>query len=216
MLCGPYCSICSSSSTCSICNLGFIVDGSGSCVCGPGTYFSSTNSICETCSTALTGCLDCQSSALCMACDTVNGYLLVGSSCVLCSSINQFCLNCDPTGCITCQVGYVLLLGVCTDCATALSNPGCLECSLTTCTLCSTTYVLNSATSLCIIPAPTPQIPPTCNTNEILFLGSCQLCSALYNSLCAQCDATSCLLCISGYIYNLVSAQCEIQSTSKT
>ena len=132
--CPAYCLSCTSSVTCNTCNSGFMPDIiSGNCVCVPGTYLNSGT--CTSCSIALPGCIDCSSTVFCMVCDSTNAYLLIANTCVLCSSMFPFCLNCDPTACITCQPGYTLVLGVCKDCLTVLSNPGCLECSPTACTL---------------------------------------------------------------------------------
>lgn len=98
--CGNGCSYCNNGGTCGSCYPGLIFSNS-LCFCTtPGQMYDSTLKQCVTCTP---GCLKCSGMTTCSSCDTANGWSLSGNICINC---NSFCLNCGPSGCITCQAGY--------------------------------------------------------------------------------------------------------------
>lgn len=118
--CPATCATCTSSTVCQTCISPFTRIGT-MCLCATPNYLDSTNTLCVTCSVAITNCLTCTSTAptTCATCAT--GYFP--------TSTNLQCLLCGQiiTGCLTCVLS-----------------------PQTTCSLCDSAYTLNSVTKLCM------------------------------------------------------------------
>lgn len=199
------------------------------CACDPG-YTNVGVTVCQSCSSLLTGCLTCSSSAACTGCDTVNHYVLslatntcycasgyyfdtIGGNCQPCS---YSCLTCDvlASNCTTCLAHRSLTtMNTCpcdpgytetgvAMCPTCLSlMAGCLFCSSSiVCTTCDSTNYFQ-------LSATTHQC--SCIVGYYYASGTrtCVSCSTL-SSACTSCFSSSiCTNCVNGY--SLVAGACH-------
>lgn len=125
--CGTLCDVCASASECKTCMSSP----------GLGIYHDASDGTCNYCPD---GCASCNSTGVCTECSS--GYVLNGTQCVSCSTIDVPCIACDVnlTTCIACDIGHYLMNNTCLECA-----PGCINCTDDTkCEKCSSGYFLNS------------------------------------------------------------------------
>jgi hypothetical protein len=94
-----FCLVYNIDGSCQTCGVTRLLDNNGfACVCPLHYYDTGINGICKICSSAIVGCIDCNSSTLCIRCDERQGYLLIGKSaaateCILRLSTNQYILS---------------------------------------------------------------------------------------------------------------------------
>ena len=131
-------------------------------------------------------CISCTATE-CLACDTVNGYVLNGASniCILCSAYYPDCLTCDSFYCLSCPPGFTLDS---TGTTCALCDYTCLECSNTSynCTTCNYTYFRSLNFNSC--PADSGYFDagvPTCQPCDY----TCLNCSGPSAMNCSSCNS---------------------------
>ena len=77
--------------------------------CASGCTLCSSISICTSCTdTSMIGNLCDTVSSPCNAISIYNG-----ATCELCTIYNPHCINCDVSGCLLCESGYILNTGIC-------------------------------------------------------------------------------------------------------
>ncbi|EGR31372.1 leishmanolysin family protein, putative [Ichthyophthirius multifiliis] len=201
--CSNGCLVCTSSTTCSQCDVSLnYVLSNGFCVKN-----MTCDSSCLACSGTATYCTKCSSP---LFLDKVLAKCVVSTSCpstTFANTTNQECTNCTLTGCTkclnsstcsTCAVGYRLVGSVCSNC----TSP-CLTCQSTSSTSCLSceliTQFLNG--NSCVTTCPVGTYPDT-------FTKLCKACSLTGCSACSS--ATVCTTCTSEY--TLISNTCVIPS----
>lgn len=140
-------------------------------VCEDGKYIS--NHVCQSCAAAMTGCIQCDVSNVCLECKT--GFTLnaskkcVTTSCSAgyfldedghCKTCGIGCATCTSAGlCASCSAGYTLKNGECepTECTTSgtyldlrAPSPGCKTCP-TGCAECETVVSTDTTASNCTL-----------------------------------------------------------------
>lgn len=176
-----------------------------------------TSAVCPTGSSAIPECLTCttvNNNIVCSAC--INGYYLVSSLCVSCSSVLPNCNACSlnlasQPICYICQSNYGLLGGTCQNCS-AIS--GCATCTITNynllCTSCNPGLVLYSVEMSCIACAIT-----NCNNCSVDNNGNftCSACSSGYflsGGACTPCanNISYCADCLFDQNGRLICSAC--------
>jgi hypothetical protein len=124
--CANGCMTCigTSATSCSQCLPTFTRDPTGTCVCSVGTFYDGISS-CISCNSAIPGCGECSSSTVCALCTFAYYQPLGTTSCLACTSN---CHQCDDSGCLTCQNGFISSLDtisskfICKDCKILFGN----------------------------------------------------------------------------------------------
>ncbi|KAL4433200.1 hypothetical protein ABPG74_010895 [Tetrahymena malaccensis] len=103
----------------------------------------------------------------------------VSKNCILCSSLSNFCQNCNAQGCTSCSSGSYLSNNTCVSC-----QPNCLQCTQTQCSSCLTGYQIynNNQCQSC------SSLIPNCLQ---CASSQCTLCAQGYylkNNQCIQCS----------------------------
>jgi hypothetical protein len=121
--CDSSCKTCSQSATnCTSCfaTSPYILNNTCYSTCPSGYYADATNSQCVAC---INNCKTCLSASICVTCNT--NYNLNGTSCIstcpplyysqnqVCVPCSSNCASCDTTGCLVCNSGYYLYMGLC-------------------------------------------------------------------------------------------------------
>lgn len=149
--CPTNCMQCISTTACSQCLPTFTQDLNGACVCSVGTYYDGV-SACLSCNNAITGCTECSSSSVCTICG-LTYYQPLGTT--SCSACTPNCVQCDDSGCLTCQNGFLSSLDttssktICQDCK-ILYGASCLACDLAMCTLCANNFFWLPSSNQCV------------------------------------------------------------------
>jgi proprotein convertase subtilisin/kexin type 5 len=183
----PGCLNCTSSSSCSICDIGsgFLFNPFNSdCFCPTGTYFSlsalSPSTVaCFNCSSAIPGCLACTSN----------------TTCTLCNSLLTLTLSPSADACI-CQTGFYLD-GSCQSCSAAMT--GCISCtSSSVCTMCDASKNFQASGQ-------------ECACSPAYFLDFSLVCVACATG-CTSCSGSSsnCQSCVSSRILFGTTCTCPL------
>lgn len=167
---------------CSTCKTNFAFDGTSSCICGGGLYYSTTLSDCIACGTLIPGCGSCQTNPIptattCLSCN--NGYFASAYPSLTCTACPSVCSICSSstvcTGCISnltisgTMCGCVAPLFFnsvtqsCTSCSSAIY--GCQTCTLSgstvTCSASSPGFYLGTGNTVCF---PCPSTCSACSS----------------------------------------------------
>ena len=113
--------------------------------------------------------------------------------CVRCPSARVTCSS--AAICTSCQTGYTLISGVCSNSSNNTCNTGCISCSGGNCRACNSSFLLYTNTT-----SGANTCAPSCNSNWFAFAGKCNLC----NVTCATCtnNLNNCSSCVAGlYLY---------------
>lgn len=202
--CGPYCSICNSSTVCTTC-LDATFTNNGSCYCTPLFLAGTSPETCDTCSNIISGCSTCTNNANVTLCSDCQGGFYAPApynnlSCIACPSICDTCL--DGAACATCRSGMHLANGSWCVCIAAGFY---VEPVSETCDICSN-VILNCQSC-------TNTYPATCsNCNVGTYAGSGNLSCIPCSLNCYSCDASGCLMCNLGYSLN-ASNICDCDAT---
>lgn len=235
--CDISCKECSSSSAaCTSCNTGFYININ---ICVP------CDSNCKTCSDSAVHCTSCNNGLFldgnqCLSCD---------SKCSVCNSLTECtgcvssyhlhngaccplgCNTCSSNECLTCDIHYFLMFGICTSCPI-----GCHLCENGECSSCDERYFKDGRTcSQCDISCLSCLTATNCITCNIGYLsvgnglcincpaactgcsnGVCEGCVDNFHLVgniccpvgCSTCDLERCLTCSDGYLY--VDGDCVV------
>ncbi|KAL4472324.1 hypothetical protein ABPG72_002807 [Tetrahymena utriculariae] len=219
------CSVCSSNCVncvdqliCSQCQNGYILDADNQCVVCSQTCKTCSNLVYQctscfdgyyldilsnTCSPCIAGCKQCNNSASCNIGQCINPYFYDNNSqnCVLCS---PQCLSCtDSSTCTSCEDGYVLISGSCTQC-----DQQCKICSQSTskCTECYQNFNFNFLSENC-----SPKYLCSCSGGKICDSSNqCVCVQGNYDSsnVCTKCishcqdcqNGSTCQTCFPPYV----------------
>ena len=234
--CPSGCAICSSSTTCTVCSLGFTLLTNG--LCSSCLYQGQSISGCGVCDISNTTCLGCQGAQT-----------LASSTVTTCTNLtNTQAKNCFIQGssqnCAVCIGGYYVNNGKCSLCPTGCvctSSNYCTSCSFgylligSVCMLCSNTtstsignfnYTGEAGCNICNVVVNTNNVTCTqCQDGYFSVNGSCASCGTITKQLinkafyyglanCAICSLVSgnnatCTQCNSGYFLNVDTGICN-------
>ncbi|KAL4450910.1 hypothetical protein ABPG74_011752 [Tetrahymena malaccensis] len=218
-ICSNNCVNCVNQLTCSQCQSGYILDANNQCVicdqtcktcsnqvnqctsCFDGYYLNTSTNNCSPC---ITGCKQCNNSTSCNIGQCINPYFYDANT-QTCQSCSPQCLNCNNSSdCTSCEDGYVLISGSCTQC-----NQKCKKCSqsASNCSECFKNQLLNNGNCqqkyFCFPSCVTPLI---CNSSY-----QCECLEGYYknsSNICTQCiqhcqncsDSSTCQTCFPNYV----------------
>ncbi|EAR93476.2 transmembrane protein, putative (macronuclear) [Tetrahymena thermophila SB210] len=170
--CPQYCNTCTSQTTCSNCQNGYLLSTDGTCVSTCPTNFipdqTNTYCVCRLNST--------QSNQSC-PCNT--SYVDINGNCLPCP---QYCKTCtSQTTCSICQTGYLLA-----------ANGTCVS-------TCPTNFISDQTNTYCVCRLNSTQSNQSCpcNTSYVDINGNCLPCPQYCNTCTSQ---TTCSICQTGYL----------------
>ncbi|KAL4456253.1 hypothetical protein ABPG74_014214 [Tetrahymena malaccensis] len=188
--CPSVCQICSSATTCILCQTNyFLYQNTCLSTCPYGFYGSYVTGMCTPCSNNCTTCSGFNSlgNFICNSCTV--GYYLDSNS--LCSQCSTGCVLCkSQNACIQCQQGQYNYQGYCLkNCPVGYypsdSTQSCVQC-VKPCSLCT-------SSTMCQACQVGYYLQNNYNQSKVLVSSSCMIC----NNVCNDCSAGTALDCIS-------------------